>query len=209
MRALFSRGCGHLKNALRAGMFVVSVLGSAVAWAAPPALVEQQVIPLPGVKGRIDHFAVDPGGKRLFVAALGNGTLEVLDVAAGKRITSIGGLTEPQGVAYLAPWHRIVVATHGGVVAAYDDGDYHQTAVLRDMDDADNLRFDAGAKQLYVGYRDGALGPIDPATFQLGATIALPGHPESFQLENGGPRIFVNEPRRTRSSSSIGARARS
>jgi DNA-binding beta-propeller fold protein YncE len=62
------------------------------------------------------------------------------------------------------------------------------------MDDADNLRFDAGAKLLYVGYRDGALGAIEPATLKLGATIALPGHPESFQLEAVGPRIFVNVP---------------
>src|SRR5213078_886635 len=38
------------------------------------------------VERRIDHFALDPAGKRLFVAALGNGTLEVLDVDAGKRI---------------------------------------------------------------------------------------------------------------------------
>src|SRR5215471_12248179 len=69
--------------------------------AKPPPLSDVQVIPLPGVERRIDHFAVDPAGKRLFVAALGNGTLEVLDLDAGKRITSIRGLKEPQGVAFL------------------------------------------------------------------------------------------------------------
>src|SRR3954467_8299549 len=98
--------------------------------AAPPPLSEVQVIPLPGVERRIDHFAIDPAGKRLFVAALGNHTLEVLDVDAGKRITSVQGLNEPQGVAYLPAVHRIVVAMRGGAVAAFDDDKYERTATL-------------------------------------------------------------------------------
>src|SRR4051812_15823067 len=88
---------------------------------APPLLSETRSIVLPGVERRIDHLAVDPLGKRLFVAALGNGTLEILDLQAGKRIRSIAGLKEPQGVAYLPPLHRLVVATRGGSVAAFDD----------------------------------------------------------------------------------------
>jgi hypothetical protein len=80
--------------------------------APPPPLAEVKVISLPGVEGRIDHLAVDVTGKRLFVAALGNGTLEILDLAAGKRTRSIGGLKEPQGVAYLPAFHRVVVSTY-------------------------------------------------------------------------------------------------
>ena len=162
--------------------------------ATPPPLSEVQVIPLPGVERRIDHFAVDPAGKRLFVAALGNGTLEVLDVGAGKRITSIGGLKEPQGVAYLPLLHRIVVATHGGAVAAFDDGTYRRTATLPNLGDADNLRYDAAAGQLYLGYGEGALGVIEPSSLSLVASIPVGGHPESFRLEETGPRIFVNVP---------------
>src|SRR3954452_13349655 len=101
--------------------------------AAPPPLSEVQVIALPGVERRIDHFAIDPAGKRLFVAALGNGSLEVLDLTAGTRITSITGLKEPQGVAYIPQLHRIVVAMRGGSVAAFDAGTYRRTAVLRNL----------------------------------------------------------------------------
>jgi YVTN family beta-propeller protein len=168
--------------------------GERSAHADAAALTEVSVIPLPGVRARIDHLDVDPAGKRLFVAALGNGTLEVLDLAAGKRITSISGLKEPQGVAYLPSSQRIVVATHGGAVHAFDEHDYRPIAQLPGVDDADNLRFDAGAKQLYLGYGDGALGVIDPSTTTLLAKIPLPGHPESFRLEEGSPRIFVNVP---------------
>ena len=150
---------------------------------------------LPGVQHRIDHFAVDAVGQRLFVAALGNHTLEVMDVAGGKRIVSIPGLNEPQGVAYLPFLHRIVVATRaGGTVSAFDDTSYQPVATIPNLPDADNLRFDAEAGQLYVGHGDGALGVIDPTSMKLIADIRLPGHPESFRLEEGSPRIFVNVP---------------
>lgn len=160
----------------------------------PPPLSELQVISLPRVERRIDHFAVDAAGKRLFVAALGNGTLEVLDVDAGKRITSIRGLKEPQGVAYLPHDHLIVVAMRGGAVASYDDDKYQRTALLPKLGDADNLRYDAAAGQLYLGYGEGAIGVIDPSSLKLGASIPVGGHPESFRLEEQGPRIFVNVP---------------
>jgi YVTN family beta-propeller protein len=177
---------------------VAGLVGAAVssegALAASPPLKESQVIPLAGVQGRIDHFAVDPAGKRLFVAALGNGTLEVLDVDAGKRITTIAGLKEPQGVAYLPSFHRIVVANRGGSLVAFDDRDYQPVTTMPNLGDADNLRFDAAANQIYMGYGEGALGVIDPASMKRIADIPLPGHPESFRLEEAGPRIFVNVP---------------
>jgi YVTN family beta-propeller protein len=178
-------------------LLLVPLLAAASAAAAPPApaLTEAQVIGLPGVQRRIDHFAVDPAGQRLFVAALGNHTLEVLDVAAGTRITSVPGLNEPQGVAYLPSFHRIVVATRaGGTVTAFDDGNYRPLATMTGLNDADNLRYDAAAKLLYLGHGDGALGVIEPAGMKLVADIPLPGHPESFRLEESGPRIFVNLP---------------
>src|SRR4051794_30696798 len=108
---------------MHASAIVLAIGGvGGVASAGPAApLCEVQVISLTDVKGRIDHLAVDPDGKRLFVAALGNHTLEVLDVDGAKRILTIKGLKEPQGVAYVPSAHRIVVAMRGGSVAAFDD----------------------------------------------------------------------------------------
>src|SRR4051812_18906359 len=87
---------------------LVLVGGHALA-ESPAALRPVQVILLPGVQKRIDHLAIDLRGQRLFVAALGNGTLEVVDLAAGKRVRSVSGLKEPQGVAYLPELRRVVV----------------------------------------------------------------------------------------------------
>jgi DNA-binding beta-propeller fold protein YncE len=153
------------------------------------------VIPLPGVEKRIDHMAIDVPGKRLFVSALGNGSLEVIDLQAGKRVRSVPGLKEPQGVAFFPALHKIVVANTGGTVVAFDDPSFRLLATLPEMDDADNLRIDSAAGQLYVGSGDGALGIIDPATMKRLGDIKLPGHPESFRLEQEGPRVFVNVPR--------------
>src|SRR5438445_5582627 len=73
----------------------------------------EREIPLPGVEGRIDHLAADVAGQRIFVAALGNGTVDVVDVAKGIRTAQIKGLKEPQGVAY-APSNGAVYVAGGG-----------------------------------------------------------------------------------------------
>jgi DNA-binding beta-propeller fold protein YncE len=174
----------------------IIILASSIARAEPPPPLRQvQVIPLPGVEKRIDHMAVDSAGKRLFVSALGNGSLEVLDLRAGKRMRSVPGLKEPQGVAFFPKLHKIVVANTGGTVVAFDDPSYRLLATLPAMDDADNLRIDPVDDRLYVGHGDGALGIIDPVTMKRLGDIPLPGHPESFRLEQNGPRVFVNVPR--------------
>jgi DNA-binding beta-propeller fold protein YncE len=163
------------------------------ATAAEPFALEK-TISLAGVEGRIDHMAADAGGGRLFVAALGNKTLEVLDWNSGKRIKSIGGLDEPQGIVYRADTDRLYVATGGdGSLRIYDGSSFALLQTLKLGDDADNLRFDAASKLVWAGYGGGALAAIDSGGKRV-ADIPLTAHPESFQLEKKGPRIFVNAP---------------
>ena len=77
-----------------------------------------QTVPLPGVNGRFDHFAVDVKGRRLFVAALGNNTLEVLDLGAAKHVRSLTGLHKPTGVLFLAEANQIGVANGDDAVSS-------------------------------------------------------------------------------------------
>src|SRR5215212_6188107 len=152
-------------------------------------------VPLPGVKGRFDHFAVDTNTQRIFVAALGNNTLEILDSAAAKRLHTITGLHKPTGVAFLPEANRIVVANgDDGTVKIFDGTNYKLLKNISGLDDADNVRLDAKANRIYVGYGDGALAAIDPQKWEQVSTMKLKAHPESFQLEQNGPRIFVNVP---------------
>jgi len=158
------------------------------------ALRAAGAIELTRVEGRIDHLAVDVDSHRLFVAALGNNTLEVVDVTGMKVIKSVGGLDEPQGIRYLPDAHRIVVANGGtGATMFFDSNTFAVATTAKLSGDADNVRYDARARRVYVGFGSGALGILDFDGKVLG-DIRLGGHPESFQLESSGPRIFVNVP---------------
>ena len=155
-----------------------------------------KTIPLPGVQGRIDHMAVDVAGQRLFVCALGNNTLEVVDLKKGERTASLPGFHEPQGVRYLPESNVIVVANGGDGTTAFLDGrSLKPIKTVRFSGDADNVRYDAAHKRVYVGYGTGALGALDTNGERI-ADIPLGGHPESFQLDSAAGRIYVNIPTR-------------
>lgn len=155
-------------------------------------LREIRRIKLPGVSGRIDHLAIDLDGQRLFVAALGADEVEIVDMRTGTRIAQLKDLPEAQGVAYVASLHRLFVAAGGsGEVVAFE-GD-HRVGAVAGLPDADNLRYFAPTGQLVVGFGRG-LALIDPATLTIQQRIALPGHPEAFELAEHGVEMYVNVP---------------
>jgi DNA-binding beta-propeller fold protein YncE len=152
-------------------------------------------IPMPGVKGRIDHLSIDLKRHRLFVAALGNNTVEVLDLDRQQSEASLRGFGEPQGVLYLPDPDRLYVANgSGGRVDILDGNSLVPVTRIAKLADADNVRFDATAGKVVVGYGKGALQMLDPGSGGASGEIRLPAHPESFQLERNGNRIFVNLP---------------
>jgi len=151
-------------------------------------------IPLPGVEGRIDHLAADVAGQRVFVAALGNGTVEVVDIAKGIRSAQIKGLKEPQGVVY-APSNRTLYVAGGGdgTVRSFDSQTLKPLHEIKLGEDADNLRLDAAQSQLLAGYGSGAIAVLG-LDLAKKANFDLPAHPESFQFADDGKRLFVNLP---------------
>jgi hypothetical protein len=160
-------------------------------------LREQRAIELPGVSGRIDHFSADVKGRRLFVAALVNRTIEVLDVDSGRRLRSISGVPEPQGVFYHEPSDKLYVACRAdGSVRVFDGAGFKLVSQIRLAGgDADNIRFDHGGRRILIGFGDGALALLNEGGRKTGE-IPLGAHPESFQLEREGPRVFINVPDR-------------
>ena len=179
--------------ALVIGLVLGAVVSPAHGAAEPLELVA--TIALPRVKGRIDHFALDVNRHRLFVAALGNDTLEVLDVERNRHEKSIPGLSEPQGVLYLPDVDRLFVTNGTGArVDVLHGASLAPVKRIDDLEDADNVRYDAAQRKVVVGYGKGALRMLDAASGDSDGDIALVGHPESFQLEANGSRIFVNVP---------------
>jgi YVTN family beta-propeller protein len=152
-------------------------------------------VALQGVEGRIDHFAFDPAGERLFVCALGNNTVEVIDLRSCQRIHSITGLGSPQGIAYIPESNRLFVANDkGGVCNIYDGKSLQPVGQLSLKDDADNVRYDIATKQIYVGFGTGGIAIINSAEGKQVGSIKLAAHPEAFELEQHGNRIFANVP---------------
>lgn len=160
----------------------------------PPApLVPEAKIPLGQVSGRIDHLAVDLKRQHLFVAELGNDSLGVVDLAAGKLLRTITGLSEPQGVGYERTTDTVYVANAGdGSVRVLRGEDLAAVGRIDIGLDADNVRIEAARKHVLVGYGAGALAVIDPTTKAKVGDIRLKAHPESFQID--GDRVFVNDP---------------
>ncbi len=182
---------------VRAMLLALALLAPTAAMAQPAAapLVLDAKIMLGGVRGRIDHLAIDVKRQRLFVAELGNNSLGVVDLAAGKLLRTVGGLHEPQGVAYVPFADRVYVASAGdGSVRVLRGGDLAPIGRIDLGDDADNVRLDEPRHHVLVGYGSGALAVIDPATDSKLADIRLAGHPEGFQIDQSGSRVFVNVP---------------
>src|SRR5258708_11161547 len=152
-------------------------------------------IDLPRVEGRIDHLAADIAAQRLYVAALGNNTVEVVDLKSNTHLKSLPGFREPQGIAVVPDGKVVAVANgQGEGVQFIDASDYHPTKAVKLGDDSDNVRYDVAAKRLFVGFGSGALAAIDPTDGKVIGEAKLAGHPESFQLERSGTRVFVNVP---------------
>jgi hypothetical protein len=168
---------------------------SARAQAPSEALRVEAKIPLGPVNGRIDHMAVDLPRSRLFVAELGNDTVAVVDIKAGKVVHVIAGLKEPQGVGYVPSTDTLYVANaRDGSVPIFRGERYTPEIAIQLGSDADNIRFDAAAGRLLIGYGGGAIAAIDPANNRKVADMPLAGHPESFRLGGAPPRIYVNVP---------------
>src|SRR4051794_36655720 len=152
-----------MKSPIRiALLFTVAVIGNIGRAAEPLRLV--RTIPLANVVGRIDHLAADTDGHRLFVAALGNNTVEVIDLVAGKVAESIGGFHEPQGVAFLKGTGLIAVASgDDGTCRLLDSKTLRSIKSIDLKSDADNVRYDPRENRLYVGHGKGAIAAIDVA----------------------------------------------
>jgi WD40 repeat protein len=153
-----------------------------------------RIIPIPDTPGRFDHMAVDNKRGLVFATVFGNDTVEVLQLERAKRINTLRGtFNRPQAALYMPDLNRLAVSnSEDGTVKIFDGDSFKLIDTIKFPDDADNMRYDPAAKRVYVGYGEGALGVFDATTNKRLEDYPLGVHPESFQLEQKGPRIFVN-----------------
>jgi hypothetical protein len=164
-----------------------------------PPLKLIQKIPMPNVKGRIDHMDVDVKGKRLFVAGLENDTLEVVDLKAGKRARSLPGVKTPQGIAYVPALNKVFVANENDDTLKVFRGDTLELLSTIRLDlGANRVAYDPRGKKLYVGYggasakKDyGELGVIDAQNDKHVGDVRLGVRPAEILMDKSGQTLFV------------------
>jgi hypothetical protein len=151
-----------------------------------------------GIPGRVDHMAYDPATQRLFVAALENGSLEVVDCNAGQRAGSVTGLSRPQGIAIIDNSDCAAVGCGGdGRLHIFDTHTLQEKKNIEVGPDADNVRYDAALNRVLVCYGNtngGGIASFDAGTWQKTGDIRFASKPESFQIDAAGNRLFANLP---------------
>jgi len=194
-----------VKRLCAADAFAVSWIGLiGIILAVPPPGADAplrliQRISLPNVEGRLDHFDADVKGQRLFVAGLGDGSLEVVDLRAGKLVRSIPGFKKPQGVAYVRELNKLFVASgNDGMLRVFRGNTLELLQTLPLAMGANRVAYDAATKTIYVGYggKDagqdyGLIGIVDTKDDKLAGDVKVSAHPAEVLLEKSGSKIFA------------------
>jgi DNA-binding beta-propeller fold protein YncE len=158
-----------------------------------------QTIPLPNVKGRLDHMDVDVKGKRLFVAGLENGTFEVVDLQAGKWVRSIPGFKKPQGALFVPELNKLFLASGDDGMLRVFRGDTLELLDAIHLEPGPNrVVYEPKSKLVYVGYggkdagKDyGEIGIIDARQDKHVGDIKVVAHPSELLLDKEGKTLFV------------------
>ncbi len=168
-----------------------------------PPLRLIQTIALPNVKGRIDHFNVDIKHQRLFIAALDNHTVEVVDLKSGKWVRSIPNVKKPQGVWYVDSLDKLFIADGDDAdVKVYHGSDLKLiTSIKLDLG-PDWEAYDPVTKEIYVGYGGedagknyGELGIINTVTNQHIGDIRTDSHPGAIIIGKPGETVLITAPK--------------
>src|SRR6201997_782975 len=188
-----------MKKCFAFGLALLASLGSQAHAQDHAPLRLVQTVPMPNVKGRIDHMDVDGKGKRVFVAGLENGSMEVVDLQAGKRLKSILGFKKTQGIAYMPSLNKVFVASGDDGMVRVFRGDTLELLNEIKLDLGPNrVAYAPHTQLLYVGYggkdagKDyGEIGIIDAKTDKQVGEVKVAAHPSELLLDHSGKTLYV------------------
>jgi hypothetical protein len=188
-----------MKRTLTAALILAVFSPCAVEAQSASPLTLQRTIELPAGTAKFDHFAIDLKTDRLYIAATGNHSVEVLDLGTGKVVESVSALGKPHGL-FWNPSTNSIYAADGsqGDLKIFTGTPLRQSKAIKLSDDADDMVFDAKTGLLYVGHgggdaaNPGSIAVIDTATNSLLGNLPVTTHPEGLEIDNATDRIFVN-----------------
>jgi DNA-binding beta-propeller fold protein YncE len=175
------------------------IASPSVAQTPAPGFQLARTITLPRISGKFDHFAFDAAGKRLFAAATGNHSVEVIDLKSDKVEQSITGLGKPHGLAWVATTGSLYVADGSlGELRVYAGSPLALAGKIKLSDDADDMVYDEASKLLFVGHggSDAAnpamVAVVDTQPFKLVTNLSVATHPEALDIDLASHRVFAN-----------------
>ena len=159
----------------------------------------QRTIALPAGTGKFDHFAVDLRANRLFIAATGNHSIEVVDLNSNKVIETIRGLGKPHGLAWIPETNRLYASDGAqGDLKIFEGSPLKLIKAIKLSEDADDMVYDAKTRLLYVGHggsdqaNPAQVAVLDTTSQTLMEQLPMATHPEGLEIDNVHDRIFVN-----------------
>ncbi|WP_433971486.1 YncE family protein [Tunturiibacter lichenicola] len=187
-----------MKRILAVLMFYSLSASFALTQMAAPLVLERKIL-LPGVKGKFDHFAIDEVGNRLFAAATGNKSVEVIDLASEKVTQSLTGMGKPHGLVWVAATRRLFVADgEKAELTVFEGEPLKLLKSIKLFEDADDMVYDAQSEMLYVGHggtdsaNPASVAILDAKRLSVLKQLSMAAHPEALELDPGGKRVFVN-----------------
>lgn len=176
-------------------LFLVLTVSQLFGQSKTPSFSLTKSILLVGVHGKFDHMAIDDKNQKLFLAAKGNNTVEVIDIISGKMIHSIKEVIAPQGILFMPKKNLIVVCGGGdGKVKGFDATSYQLKFSISLGKEADNIRYSEVTHKIYVAFGDGAVAIIDDSSYKKVSEISFKAHPEAFSIDSVGKKLWVNLP---------------
>jgi DNA-binding beta-propeller fold protein YncE len=163
------------------------------------SLTLQRTIALPAGTGKFDHFAIDLQANRLFIAATGNHSVEMLDLNTDKVTETITGLGKPHGLVWFPGRNRLYASDGAeGDLKIFAGSPLQQVKSIKLSEDADDMVYDAHSSLLYVGHggtdqaNPARVAVIDTASQTLIKELPVATHPEGLEIDNARHRVFVN-----------------
>lgn len=174
----------------RAAVICLAGATRGLAQTAPLRLV--QSIPLANIEGRLGHPGIDAAGQRLFVPAITAGAVLVVHLGGGNVMATIPNVKGPQSALYVPELARVFVTSRDEAsVRAFDGRTLQALATIKEVFNADRLRYHAPSKSLLVSHATGAMA-LDINGKRKG-DIRIDSQPEGMEADSSGMRMFLTD----------------
>jgi len=157
-------------------------------------LISVASIPLPGNTSRFDYQSIDPARRLLFIAHLGDSSIDVIDTSAQRVLKVINDVDSVHGVLVVPELHRLyATATGSNELAVIDERTLRIVARSPAGEYPDGIAYAPRERKLFISDESGGtVTVVDARSNRRLATISLGGEAGNTQYDPATGQIYVN-----------------